>query len=66
MHIYPMQLSIGPPSQSSIDALHTTTPMARSRTMHVYRMQMDPQSTEHTCIEYHYTTYISIAQCNGA
>ena len=30
------------PSQSSIDALHTTTPTARSRTMHTYRRQMDP------------------------
>ena len=30
------------PSQSSIDALHTTTPTARYCTMHIYRRQMDP------------------------
>ena len=31
-----------PPSQLSTDALHTATPTARSRTMHIYRRQMDP------------------------
>ena len=30
-----------PPSQSSIDTLHTATPTARSRTMHIYLRQMD-------------------------
>ena len=62
--IYPWQMD--PPSQSNIDALHTITPTARSRTMHLYRRQMDPPSIKHRCIEYCYTKYISIAQCNWA
>ena len=28
--------------QSSTDALHTATPTARSRTLHIYRRKMDP------------------------
>ena len=32
------------PSQSSIDALHITTPTARYSTMHIYRRQTDPPS----------------------
>ena len=51
----------------SIDALHTATPTARSRTMHIYSRQMDPPwSIDHRCLEYCYTKYISIAQCNQA
>ena len=37
-----------PPSQSSIDTLHTATPTARSSTMHIYRRQMDPLSQSPT------------------
>ena len=49
----------------STDSLHTATSTARSRTMHIYRRQMDPASPiEHTYIDYHYTKYISLAQCN--
>ena len=54
------------PSQLSTDALHITTPTARSRTMPIYRSQIDPQSIEHMCIEYHYTKYIRIAKCHAA
>ena len=61
-----IQKEDGPPSQLSIDALHTATPTAISRTMHVYRMQMNPQSSKHICIEYCCTKYISIAQCYPA
>ena len=43
------------PSQSSTDALHTTTPTARSSTMHIYRRQMNPQSIKHRCLAYCYT-----------
>ena len=35
-------LHVALPSQSRIDTLHTTKPSARSRTMHIYRMQLDP------------------------
>ena len=59
-------LHVDLPSQLSTDALHTTTPNARSRTMHIYRRQVDPLPINNRCIEYHYTTYISIAQCNPA
>ena len=30
------------PLQLSINVLHTATPTARSRTMHIYRRQIDP------------------------
>ena len=43
-----MQSSIGPPSQLSTDALHTATPTATSRTMHIYRRQMDPPGQSST------------------
>ena len=35
-------LHVALPSQSSTDALHTATPTAQSRLMHIYRRQMDP------------------------
>ena len=38
-----IQKADGPPSQSNIDALHTSTPTGRSSTMHIYRRQMDHQ-----------------------
>ena len=44
------------PNHSSIYVLHTATPTALNT----------PQSIEHRCTEYHYTKYISIAQCNPA
>ena len=39
---YRCQMAPPSPVQLSRDALHTTTPTARSRTMHTYRRQMDP------------------------
>ena len=50
-------LHVALPSHSSTDALHVATPTARSRTMPIYRSQIDPpKSIEHIdAIEYHYT-----------
>ena len=50
--------------QSSIDALHTVKPTARSSTMHIYiyRRHMDPQSIEHRCFAYHYTHCLVLLQ----
>ena len=57
MQIYAWQVDL--PSQSSIDALNTTTPnlpdledIAQCRYMHG---RLTPRSIEHRCLEYRYT-----------
>ena len=70
--------SDGPPSQSSIDALTTTTPNKKYTVphksidrralayhytaYHIYIYIAPPQSIEHTCLEYHYSKYIGPPQ----
>ena len=58
----------GPPSQSSIDALNTTTPNLAALADMVQCIYMhgrwNPWSIEHTCLEYCYTKSVShIGQC---
>ena len=47
-----------PPSKLSTEALHTTTPSARSGTMHIYRREMDLPSQSST--EAFHTTTLPI------
>ena len=60
MHIYPWQIDTPPPSQSSIHALHTTTPnwadvAGIAQCTYMHGRLTHPQSIQHTCFEYCYT-----------